>query len=358
LSSASNSLGLHLILGIHGTSLTAAERVLFRRLQPAGILLFSRNFAHDKRYSNWTETLKALLDEVREATGRDRLLISIDHEGGHVLRVPAPLTKFPYAVQYSLQAEAVGAAMARELASIGINVSWAPVADIHSNHLNPVIGPRAFGSSASDVASLAVQYLHGLQRHGVLGCAKHFPGHGDTSVDSHFDLPVQNASLSEIRNRELVPFKALFDVEVPLLMTAHILYSAIDSDNPVTLSKRFLKQLLREELKFKGVVVSDDLEMKAVRDRFLQPGILADAFDAGNDMFIIARTPSAPSDLTLHVEREFKVSLEKGRLTADSLLAPRTRVENLLVRLEQHKVTTLSRDVLNQHAALAIDSAW
>jgi beta-N-acetylhexosaminidase len=349
-------LGNHLIVGLHGTKLTADEKSMLKRLQPVGILLFSRNFNHDMRYPEWTQCLNDLLSEVRELTKRDRLLISIDHEGGHVVRTPAPLTKFPYACQYSSRAYQVAQSMATELLSIGVNVSFAPVADIHSNVNNPVIGPRAFANDAASTSSAVVEFLKGLNSMGIAGCAKHFPGHGDTSVDSHRALPVQSATLQEIRQRELIPMKALIDLQVPLIMTAHIMFPAIDQEAPATLSSKILRQLLRDELNFNGIIISDDLEMNAISNAFLNKDGLVQAFQAGNDMLIIARSPSYPFDMALKIEQSFEE--HHHRLDTASLEESKSRIERFLITLPQPQVTTLPKETFQANHYLAIECAY
>ena len=344
-----------MIVGLHGTTLTTTEKEILKRLQPAGLLLFTRNFDHTKKYEYWVNKLNDLYDEFRSLTGRKHLLISIDHEGGHVVRVPGPLTKFPYASQYFDKAYEVGQAMAAELLSIGINVSWAPTADIHSNPLNPVIGPRAFGTDAQSASKASVEFLQGLQSKGVAGCAKHFPGHGDTSVDSHYALPVQLATLDDIRKRELEPFKALIKANVPLAMTAHIMFPNIDDKEPATLSHKILTELLRVELKFEGVIVSDDLEMKAVSEKFIKESALPKAFEAGNDMIIMARSPTNPVDIALVMEKEFDLAYSEGTITDGLLNISKARIDVLLSRLPQQRAIVLSKDIFLNHCELAID---
>lgn len=355
MSTSFHPFGSHMIVGLHGTTITSVEREMLKRLQPAGLLLFTRNFSHGEKYQGWINKLNHLYEEFRSLTGRERVLISIDHEGGHVVRTPGPLTKFPYASQYVDKAYDIGQAMAVELLSIGVNVSWAPVADIHSNPMNPVIGPRAFGRDSRSTSKAVVEFLQGLQSKGVAGCAKHFPGHGDTATDSHFDLPVQSSSLDDIRQRELEPFKALIGANVPLIMTAHIMFSNIDAAEPATLSRKILTELLREEMNFKGVVVSDDLEMKAVYERFMKENALPRAFEAGNDMIIMARSPSHPVDIALAMERQFEEAYAKGTIHDALLKESKNRIDALLARLPQQQAVVLSRNIFLDHCELAVE---
>lgn len=344
-------LGTHLIVGLSGPALSKEERHMLKKLKPAGVLLFTRNFLSHESYPDWMDTLRTLLSDVHECTHREKMIVSIDHEGGRVVRTPAPITRFPYACQYRALSRRVGEANGRELASIGINLSFAPCTDVHSNPLNPVIGNRAFSTSPEDTAILTKEYLEGMQSMGVLGCAKHFPGHGDTETDSHFDLPVLNLSMNDLERRELIPFRSLFDAGVPTVMTAHIYFPDIDNKNPVTLSKAFLQSKLRDEYGFSGVVISDDLEMKAVSERFKRPGTLGNAFKAGNDMFIIANSPGAEPFIDI-LSNEFERAFIEGEITEQLLQPAVDRVEALINRCQYNQVKELDKSVFDMHQNL------
>ncbi|MCG8421082.1 MAG: beta-N-acetylhexosaminidase [Proteobacteria bacterium] len=211
--------------------------------------------------------------------------IAIDQEGGRVQRVRQPATVWPpmlsfehvlgtsdaETVQQSAAdsaveslAEAVGEAMGLELAALGIDIDFAPVLDVHSNPANPIIGDRAFGTEAECTSRRALSFARGLASAGVLGCGKHFPGHGDTTTDSHLILPRLDHELDRLAAVELLPFRRAIGAGIPLIMTAHIVFSALDSALPATLSRRVVSGLLRRELGFAGIVVSDDLGMKAI----------------------------------------------------------------------------------------------
>ena len=201
-------------------------------------------------------------------------MVAIDHEGGRVLRLGEPFTQFPPAAVVGRTrnpdlAYRVGHAMGVELASVGIDLSFAPVLDVHSNPANPVIGDRAFGSDPALVSEMGIALMRGLHDGGVLSCGKHFPGHGDTEKDSHLELPVVRRSRAELEQTELVPFRAAIAAGVPMLMSAHVLYPALDPEHPATLSRAILTDLLRGELHFDGVVASDDLR----HARHRQPSI-------------------------------------------------------------------------------------
>ncbi|MCJ8279625.1 MAG: glycoside hydrolase, partial [Rivularia sp. ALOHA_DT_140] len=252
--------GNHLIIGVSGTELTDEDKRILSTIKPVGVCFFAKNFRDGQPYEMWLETYKEMHRDIKEYTERESMFFSIDHEGGRVIRPPLPITRFPYTYVCRKRARKIAKAMAVELKSLGINVSWSPVADIFSNPNNPIIGPRSFDTTPEKAAEAAREYFIGLQESGIIACAKHFPGHGDTNTDSHLALPKLNLTKSEIENRELIPFKALIAEKIPLIMTAHILFPEIGGDKPATFSQTILTQILRKELGFTGVVVSDDLD--------------------------------------------------------------------------------------------------
>ncbi|MDZ8052158.1 MAG: beta-N-acetylhexosaminidase [Aulosira sp. ZfuVER01] len=347
--------GHHLILGVSGTTLSDDDKRALSELQPVGVIFFAKNFLDGAAYEIWLQTYRELIDQVRQYAERDSMFFTLDHEGGRVVRTPVPITRFPYALLLQSRSRQVAKATAVELKSLGINISWAPVADIYSNPHNPVIGPRAFGTTPETAAKVVREYYLGLQESGILGCAKHFPGHGDTSQDSHLELPVLHLTKEDLRNRELIPFKALIEEQVPLIMTAHILFPKIDPDVPATLSQGILNGILREELGFQGIVVSDDLDMKAVSDMFTQKGTVARAIHAGCDLFIVSRNINSSSlERTYHIAKDFADSLSNGSLDESVVAAARNRIDKLLAVTPQYLVHTLDRDTLKEHAELAI----
>ena len=343
--------GQHLILGLSGTSLNDLDKQLLEEIQPRGVLLLKRNFAHEIPYQDWLERWAALLADIRSRLSHQDVIVSIDHEGGRVHRVPSPLTKFPSPACFADQAKEVGLAMARELVSIGVNVSWAPSADVNSNPKNPVIGERSFGNTAAYVANSACAFAAGLALGGIIGCAKHFPGHGDTDVDSHFALPSVRRSLEQIEALELLPFRALIEEGIGCVMTAHILFPQIDSENPATLSNKILDGILRQKLNFQGVIVSDDLDMLAVRPLTERAGAFVGALDAGLDLFILARHPNCDDTRPLVVAQRLAQAIANnpdyhpnsdGRIRSyisDRLLAP--------------TVSALDPQTLSAHSELA-----
>ena len=347
--------GHHLILGLSGTTLSDDDKRVLSAVKPVGVIFFAKNFRLSTPYEVWLHSFKNLLDQVRQYSERDSMFMTIDHEGGSVVRPPLPITRFPHAFLLGKLAREVARATALELKSLGINVSWAPVADIFSNPHNPVIGPRSFGTTVQTAAQGTCDYYLGLKESGILGCAKHFPGHGDTSTDSHIELPILNLAVEELRSRELIPFKSLIDEQIPLIMTAHLLFPKIDPDVPATLSQPILHTLLRKELNFEGVVVSDDLDMKAVSDRFTHSGTVAQAFKAGCDLFIVSRNLSSSSiERTYAMAQDFADSLSNGSLDQSVVEAAKARIQKLLGVTPQYSAHDLKQDTFVRHAQLAI----
>lgn len=343
------AVGEHFLIGLRPTpTLDARDRALLAELRPAGVVLFKSNFRHDLPYIDWLPVLAHLLEEVRAAIGRERILIAIDHEGGRVCRTPAPLTRFSYAAHWAGQASAVGRAMGIELASLGVNVSFAPVLDIHSNPGNPVIGPRAFGKTPESVVASALPFMAALQAEGVLACGKHFPGHGDTDRDSHLELPVLRQDLAALQARELKPFEAAIRAGIPMLMTAHVLLPAIDAEAPATLSKRINQTLLREQLGFRGVIVTDDIGMHAVSQRFEDPAAAVQVFAAGADLLMVC-AHWTDTDRCRGFARTLLAAERAGAIAPELLEASRRRIRALLSRARQAGVSPLPDPVFQSH---------
>lgn len=287
--------GQCLLVGFQGTA--AVPDTLANALRTQGVggaILFSRNIAGD-----WAQlaALTAGLDACRPADGTP-VFIAVDQEGGRVRRVKGdgvtdipPMLDVGRAGDRELAAR-VGEVIASELASLGFNLNFAPVLDIWTQPENRVIGDRAFGRTAQVVADMAGALTVGHYVAGVCPCGKHFPGHGDTVADSHHELPVLSHSVQDLTRRELVPFARAVAGGIPMIMTAHILLPAIDAVHPITLSRAGLRGLLREQLGFQGVIVSDDLEMRAVADRYEIEEIVELGLGAGIDVFLICHTES------------------------------------------------------------------
>ena len=284
--------GQLIMVGFDGTQANETIETHIRERFVGGIVLFSRNIQSPKQTAELTNQLQRLAESTAH---RIPLFIGIDQEGGWVIRLKEGATVLPGnmalgATGSTELAERAGEITAAELAAVGVNLNFAPVMDVNNNPQNPVIGRRSFGGSPELVSRLGVAYIRGLQHNGVLGTAKHFPGHGDTTVDSHFDLPTVNHDRERIHALELQPFRAAIDADVAAIMTAHIVYPAFDPDRPATLSPGILTDLLRGELGFDGLLITDAMEMKAIDDRYRSGEAAVMAIEAGADIVMVLWT--------------------------------------------------------------------
>ena len=334
-------------VGFQGTSPSPEVLELVRR-GAHGVILFARNVVD-------AEQVAELVSALKRAAGRP-LLVSIDQEGGRVARLRSPqgFTELPpmRAIGQTGDRElafAAGALLGRELRAVGIDQDYAPVVDVDTNPRNPVIGDRSFSRDPEVVARLGTALAQGLQSAGVAACAKHFPGHGDTSQDSHQDLPHLPHDLGRLRAVELVPFRALAAAGVASAMTAHVVFDALDPHRPATMSGPVLR-LLREECRFDGCVISDDLEMKAVAEHFPLEEAAPGAVLAGVDALLVchrAEVQHRAIDLV-------RAAVEAGRIPRARLAEAGARVARLLVYAGPPPDPRLAREKLRTRAHLAL----
>jgi beta-N-acetylhexosaminidase len=322
--SARLDVGQLFVVGFTGTSVPPSARDLFVEHGVGGAILFKRNIVE-------AEQVVALNTELFEIGRRcaSPLLVSVDQEGGRVARLRGIATDVPAMRVVGKAAEEdpelpyrLGAMMARELSALGFHWDFAPVVDVDTNPKNPVIGERSFSRDAAVVGRIAARFIAGMQGAGVAACAKHFPGHGDTDVDSHLALPRLPHSLQRLRDVELVPFVQAREAGVASVMTAHVLFPALDAHEPATLSKAILSQLLRDEVGYDGVCVSDDLEMNAVAERYPVEVLVEKGLNAGCDLFLVC-----------HDNEKAARAVEAVHTLVDSGAVPRARVEQALARV-------------------------
>lgn len=287
--------GQRLLVGFDGLVPSPDVRSLIRDYGVGSVILFARNVDGPEQVA---ELVRELQECARLAGHDTPLLVAVDQEGGRVARLREPWTVWPALrgvgrLNSEEVARKVGCALAAELSACGIRWDMAPVLDVDTNPRNPVIGDRSFGDDPELVGRLGAAMIEGLQGGRVAACAKHFPGHGDTDVDSHLDLPAVDHSRSRLDDVELRPFRKAVEKGVASVMTAHVLVREVDDALPATLSPRVVGALLRREMGYPGVVVSDDLEMKAVAARW-QPGPAAAlAAKAGCDVIAVCASPEA-----------------------------------------------------------------
>lgn len=277
-------IGQMFLVGCQGEALTHNEQLIFAEYQFGGVVLFKRNCAEPAQI---VQLCRALWDLAVDAPP----FIAIDQEGGTVHRLPAPFTHFPAAARVGEHRNAdlarrLGRATAEELKLVGINLNFAPVLDVDSNPANPIIGDRAFGSEPTQVIEIGSAWTQGLRDGGIIPCGKHFPGHGDTDKDSHFEMPIVRKTLDELKTVELPPFAHACRTRIESLMTAHVLYSALEPKFPATLSEAIVTGLLRHQLGYDGVIFSDDMEMKAIADNYGVEEAAVLAVRAGVDVLL------------------------------------------------------------------------
>ncbi|SEL51723.1 beta-N-acetylhexosaminidase [Roseateles sp. YR242] len=312
--------GRLVMVDIAGKALDEATADFLRQHRIRAVCLFRKNLGTEAE-------VRQLTRRLREVMG-PQALIGLDQEGGSVVRatfLPQPPSAMALgAASDEALATQVGAAVARGLRGIGINWNFAPVVDINNNPANPVIAERSFGETADTVTRLAGAWMQGSLAAGVACCIKHFPGHGDTHVDSHLDLPTVEKTRAELDALELQPFRALRDA-APSVMTAHIVYPAIDPDYPATLSRIILGGILRDELGYDGVVITDALMMKAIADRYGYARAAVLAINAGADM-ILAQGSLAEQAQAIDALRQ---GLDRGDIDAARALEAAGRLDRM-----------------------------
>lgn len=274
-------LGQLFMTGISGLALTEDEKDFIRDNNIGGVILFQENFQDPGQLAELVNSIQMLREEYP-------LFIAVDQEGGRVRRFKTHFTQFPSMEVFgkadlpkiTFEAHKI---MGEELIACGVNTNFSPVCDIFTNENNKVIGDRAFGRDLETVDKHVSAAIRGLHTGGVLACGKHFPGHGSTTKDSHFDLPYVKTSLEDLRANELQPFVKAAKSRTEFMMMAHLVVDAIDPELPCTLSEKAY-DFLRSECKYKKIIITDDMEMKAIADKYSYGQAASKAFVAGADM--------------------------------------------------------------------------
>lgn len=289
-------IGQHMLIGISGATLTTVEKTFIVENNISGVVLFARNCIEPKQIHELCTQIQSLRHKMLD---KAPLFIGIDMEGGRVHRLKPPFTQWPALKNIGdLDAPTVAfhfaQRMGTELLSVGINLDFAPCVDVYTNPANTVIGDRAVSSNPHQVDKMASALIRGYIKSGVISCAKHFPGHGNTLIDSHDELPIEEADMNRLNQIELVPFKKAMKSRVDMVMSSHILFKNIDPKWPVTFSEIFLKKILREDLKYKGLIITDDLGMKAIAKHYDIEQIPVRAMQAGADLLMYCNEPESP----------------------------------------------------------------
>ena len=284
-------IGQMFLVSFAGTELSKETKKHFSKNCLGNYIYFAGNFADYKSIRALSDSLQDTAKEI--CSYGLGAFISVDQEGGMVARVRTGSTHFPSnmavtASGVSLETvEYLGESVGTGLKNLGININHAPVADVNNNPLNPVIGTRSYSDDPKVVSDMAIAYIRGLQRSGVMANVKHFPGHGDTNIDSHLALPFIGHDIARLNDIELAPFKAAIAAGVDSIMSAHIVFRAIDSDYPATLSSKVMTWLLRNELGFEGLIITDCMSMDAIKDYYSTPRGCVLAINAGVDMICL-----------------------------------------------------------------------
>ncbi|MFH5801346.1 beta-N-acetylhexosaminidase [Haladaptatus sp. CMAA 1911] len=321
--SLSEKVGQLFVAGFDGTTPTEEIATLVSERNLGGLIYFSRNVESPDQLRSLSRTLQGFVPD-----GKPPLFLSIDQEGGRVARLSWG-TELPSAMALGAVddpdlAFRAGNAVGRELRALGVDLDLAPVLDVNNNPDNPVIGVRSFGERPDRVAKLGSAFAEGLQDSAVVACGKHFPGHGDTAVDSHLDLPVIDHDRERLDGVELRPFRRAIDRGIGAIMTTHVAFPTITDDpkRPATLSARVVTGLLREELSFDGLVLTDCMEMKAIADGVGTVEGCVQAVEAGCDQIFVSHTPAkqhAAIDAVIE-------AVESGRVSEDRIDAAVRRV--------------------------------
>lgn len=328
--SLDEKIGQMIFSGVDGTKITAETKNIIQKYHVGGIILFANNIESKTQTVNF-------LNEIKTANADNPypLLLGVDEEGGSVTRMPDKVKSLPSSrligelndpgVSFN-----VGTILGEQMKALGFNLDFAPVLDVNSNPDNPVIGDRSFGDNLNIVTRLGIQTMKGIQNEGVISVMKHFPGHGDTGVDSHLELPKVGKSYEELSNLELVPFKKAILEGADVSMVAHILLPKIDDNYPASMSKEVITGILREDYDFDGVVITDDLTMEAITDHYNIADAAVQTVKAGGDLLLVAHNPN----LIAKVFDKLKAAVENGEISEDRIDESVERITNLKAKYQ------------------------
>lgn len=322
-------IGQLFIVGFHGTKLNEEIKDLIHNYYIGSVILFARNIESPQQLCELTNDLQ---NEAKKAGYSYPLFITVDQENGVVRRITEGVTLFPGAMLLGATNQPVLAEKsyylsAKEIQTLGINWNLAPDADINNNPHNPVIGVRSFGENPEKVADFVVASMNGMRKGKVMPTVKHFPGHGDTSVDSHLDLPTIQIDDKQLFERELIPFITAIHSKIEVIMTAHVYFPKFESEKvPASLSKKIMNDLLREKLQYKGLITTDCLEMQAISDYYGTVMAAKASFIAGADLMMISHTYKLQKDAI----DAFVKAVHEGEIS-------RERIEQSYCRLCEQK---------------------
>ena len=338
--SLDEKIGQLLFLGFQGTVLDEQAMEVIDSYKPGGLIVMGENVKSATQ-------LLALVNSLKAESSKSRIpaFISVDEEGGRVSRMPPELKDIPSARTIGKTGSAdianrVGLVIAEELKAFGFNMDFAPVLDIWSNPKNTVIGDRALGTDADTVGRLGVQVMKGLAAAGVIPVVKHFPGHGDTIADSHKELPISESSLERLKSFELKPFAEAYANGADAVMVAHILLPKVDAENPASLSRTFITDILRKQIGFDGIVITDDMTMGAISKNYGLAEAALMSFKAGSDMILVVHGYEDEAA----VAEALKNAVQSGEISRDRL---DESVYRILKLKEKYKIGNVNIDAVD-----------
>ena len=313
--SLDEKIGQMIVVGLEGYDLNDNTRSLIQKSKVGGFILFANNVQNTNQLLNLLNSLKG-----ENLKNKVPLFLSVDEEGGRVTRMPKEFKKIPTnktigKINDETLSNQIGSTIAYEIGSFGFNMDFAPVLDVNSNPNNPVIGDRSFGSNTNVVSHLGIQTMKGIQSGNIIPVVKHFPGHGDTSVDSHLGLPSVNNTLTRLRQFELIPFAEAIKNNAEVVMIAHILLAKIDSKNPSSMSKIIITDILRKDLNFNGVVITDDMTMGAIVKNYNISEAAVKSVQAGTDIVLVCHG----YDNEASVINALKNAVAKGEISKERI---------------------------------------
>ena len=314
--SLDEKLGQMIIAGIDDYSMNEEARKLIATYHVGGIILYKPNVQDTKQ-------LVGLVNHLKKTNVGNKLplWIGVDEEGGRVTRLPDEIIKTPTSQTIGKSgktqlAHSIGQLLGKELNAYGLNMDFAPDLDINSNPKNPVIGDRSFGANASLVSTFGIPMMNGIQEMKVVPVVKHFPGHGDTAVDSHIGLPIVQNDLARLRKLELIPFADAIKHQADAIMVAHILLPKIDTKYPASMSKTIMTDLLRKELGFQGLIMTDDMTMGAIAENYEMGEAAVKSVLAGSNVVMVGHDPQK----AIAVLQALRTAVQDGRIPMERLM--------------------------------------
>lgn len=351
--SLEEKIGQMVIVGFDGYTIDDNTIAMIKKYHVGGLILFGRNVKSSVQLLDLVNSLKAA-----NINNKIPLFISIDEEGGKISRMPNEFKKLPTnktigKINNCDFSYKIGSILSEEIKSFGFNLNFAPVLDLNSNPRNSVIGDRSFGSDAKIVSNLGVETMKGIKAGGVIPVVKHFPGHGDTAIDSHLGLPFIDHNMNRLEKYELVPFKEAINNQADAVMIAHIVLNKVDRLNPASLSKAVITDLLRKQLNFTGVVISDDLTMGAIVKNYNLTDAAVNSINAGSDIVLVCHG----YDHEVAVLDALRKAVEDGSIPEERVDESVSRIlklkykynltDNLINSIDIEKINSKIRTVLD-----------